>query len=68
MGLAAKDAGLMLEAGLEAGVPMPIASALHQMLSFAKAQGLDGHDISDLVEVMERAAGVELRLRPADPA
>ena len=68
LGLAAKDAGLMLEAGLEAGVPMPIASALHQMLSFAKAQGLAERDISDLVEVMEHAAGVELRLRPADPA
>lgn len=67
LGLAAKDAGLMLEAGLEAGVPMPIASALHQMLSFAKGQGLAGRDISDLVEVMEHAAGVELRLRPPDP-
>jgi 3-hydroxyisobutyrate dehydrogenase-like beta-hydroxyacid dehydrogenase len=65
--LAAKDAGLMLEAGLEVGVPMPVASAIHQMLAFAKAQGLAGLDISDLVEVMERAAGVDLRLRPPDP-
>jgi len=64
--LAAKDAGLMLEAGLEVGVPMPVASALHQVLSFAKAQGLGGLDISDLVEVMERNAGVALHLRPAD--
>ncbi len=67
LGLAAKDAGLMLEAGLEVGVPMPVASAIHQMLSFAKAQGLAGLDISDLVEVMEKAAGVDLRLRPPDP-
>ena len=66
--LAAKDAGLMLEVGRDAGVPLPVASAVHQMLSFAKAQGLGDHDISDLVEVMERAAGVELSLRPADPA
>jgi 3-hydroxyisobutyrate dehydrogenase-like beta-hydroxyacid dehydrogenase len=63
--LAAKDAGLMLEAGRESGVPMPVASAVHQMLAYAKAQGLEGRDISDLVEVMERAAAVELRIPPA---
>jgi 3-hydroxyisobutyrate dehydrogenase-like beta-hydroxyacid dehydrogenase len=62
--LAAKDAGLMLEVGRDTGVPLPVASALHQMLSYAKAQGLGGHDISDLVEVMERAANVKLHLRP----
>ncbi|HXX90187.1 MAG TPA: NAD(P)-dependent oxidoreductase [Acidimicrobiales bacterium] len=67
MELAAKDAGLMLEVGRDVGVPLPVASALHQMLSYAKAQGLGDHDISDLVEVMEHAANVELRLRPADP-
>jgi len=68
MELAAKDAGLMLEVGRESAVPLPVASAIHQMLVFAKAQGLGGHDISDLVEVMERAAGLRLHLRPADPA
>jgi 3-hydroxyisobutyrate dehydrogenase len=66
--LAAKDAGLMLEVSREAGVPMPVASAVHQMLTFAKAQGLGGRDISDLVEVMERAAQVELLLPPPRPA
>jgi 3-hydroxyisobutyrate dehydrogenase len=64
--LAAKDAGLMLEVGRDTGVPLPVASALHQMLSYAKAQGLGGHDISDLVEVMERAAQVKLELRPPE--
>jgi 3-hydroxyisobutyrate dehydrogenase-like beta-hydroxyacid dehydrogenase len=68
MDLAAKDAGLMLEAGREAAVPMPVASAVHQMLVYAKSQGLGGHDISDLVEVMERAAGLHLELRPAETA
>lgn len=63
--LAAKDAGLMLEAGRQVGLPMPVASAVHQVLAFAKAQGLAGRDISDLVEVIERAAAVELRLPPA---
>jgi 2-hydroxy-3-oxopropionate reductase len=62
--LAAKDAGLMIEAGREVGVPLPIASVLHEMLSYAKAQGLGAHDISDLVEVIERLAGVELELSP----
>ena len=62
--LAAKDAGLMVEAGRQAAVPMPVASALLQVLSFAVAQGLGDRDISDLVEVAERAAATELRLGP----
>lgn len=62
--LAAKDAGLMLELGRETGVPVPVASAVHEMFLFAKAQGLGARDISDLVEATERAAAVELRLRP----
>lgn len=66
LGLAAKDAGLMLDAGREVGVPMPVASAVHQMLAYAMGQGLAGRDISDLVEVMERAASVSLELRPPD--
>ncbi len=66
LALAAKDAGLMVEAGLESGVPMPVASAIQQMLSYAKAQGLGDLDISDLVEVVERAAAVKLDLRPSD--
>ena len=66
LGLAAKDAGLMLDAGREVGVPMPVASAVHQMLAYAMGQGLAGRDISDLVEVMERAAAVSLELRPPD--
>lgn len=63
--LAAKDAGLMVDAGRAAGAPMPVASALLQVLTFALSQGLGGRDISDLVEAAERAASVELRLGPA---
>ncbi len=66
--LAAKDAGLMLEVGRQVGMPMPVASAVHQVLAFAKAQGLAHHDISDLVEVVERAAAVPIRLGPAPEA
>jgi 3-hydroxyisobutyrate dehydrogenase-like beta-hydroxyacid dehydrogenase len=62
--LAAKDAGLMIETGREVGVPLPVASVLHEMLTFAKAQGLGARDISDLVEVIERLAGIELELSP----
>lgn len=62
--LAAKDAGLILEVGRDVAVPAPIASAVHQMFVYAKAQGLGGNDISDLVEVTERASGAMLRLPP----
>jgi 3-hydroxyisobutyrate dehydrogenase-like beta-hydroxyacid dehydrogenase len=68
MELAAKDAGLMLEVGREVGVPLPVASAVHEMLVFAKAQGLGDRDISDFVEAAERATGVRLQLRPDDGA
>jgi len=68
MELAAKDAGLILEVGRDGGVPLPVASAVHQVLVSAKAQGLGGHDISDLVEVIERSTGLELRLPPAPEA
>ena len=64
--MAAKDAGLMVEVGREAGAPMPVASALLQVLSFAVDQGLGDRDISDLVEVAERAAATELRLGPPE--
>ena len=66
MELAAKDAGLMLEVGRQSGVPLPVASAVHEMLVYAKAQGLGGHDISDLVEVMEHLTGVPLVLAPPE--
>jgi 3-hydroxyisobutyrate dehydrogenase-like beta-hydroxyacid dehydrogenase len=62
--LATKDAGLMLEVGREVAVPLPVASAVHQTMVLAKAQGLGPHDISDLVEVAERTLGIELRLPP----
>jgi len=62
--MAAKDAGLMVEAGRDVGAPMPLASTLHDLLVYAKAQGLGSHDINDLVEVVERLAGVALALGP----
>ena len=37
--LAAKDAGLMLEVGRQASVPLPVASAVHQMLVLRQGAG-----------------------------
>jgi 3-hydroxyisobutyrate dehydrogenase-like beta-hydroxyacid dehydrogenase len=65
LGLAAKDAGLMLEVGRDVALPMPVASAVHELLVLAKAQGLGGHDFSDFVEVVERMSNVTLHLPPA---
>jgi 3-hydroxyisobutyrate dehydrogenase-like beta-hydroxyacid dehydrogenase len=65
LGLAAKDAGLMLEVGRDVAMPLPIASAVHQLLVMGKAQGLGDHDWSDFVEVVERMADVRLHLPPA---
>jgi 3-hydroxyisobutyrate dehydrogenase len=68
LALAAKDAGLMLEVGRDVALPLPVASAVHQLLVLAKAQGLGDHDFSDFVEVVERMSGVSLHLPPAAPA
>jgi 3-hydroxyisobutyrate dehydrogenase-like beta-hydroxyacid dehydrogenase len=62
--LATKDAGLMIEAGRDVSLPMPVASAVHEVFVLAKAQGLGDRDVNDLVEAVERVAGVTLRLGP----
>lgn len=64
LALAAKDAGLLLEEAREAGVPMPLAAQVAQVLVGAVAAGLGEHDFTDLVEVVERHAGVRLRIAP----
>jgi len=38
---------------------------VHQVFVLAKAQGIGDRDINDLVEVVERTTGVQLRLGPA---
>jgi 3-hydroxyisobutyrate dehydrogenase len=63
--LAAKDAGLMVEVGRESAVPLPVASALLQVLVLAGAQGLGGRDFAELPRLMEQVAGVEFHLDPA---
>jgi 3-hydroxyisobutyrate dehydrogenase len=69
LALAAKDAGLLLDVGREAGVPTPVAVEVAQTLVAAVAAGLGERDFTDLVELMERRAGVTLRLPPpAEPS
>src|SRR5437867_5412785 len=63
--LAAKDAGLLLDVAREAAVPVPVASAVAQTLVTAVGAGLGGRDFTDLVELIERQAGITLRLPPA---
>ena len=66
LALAAKDAGLIVETGATLGVPTPVASAVHDVLAQAVAQGLGGADWSELVALAEQQAGVTLRWGP-DP-
>jgi 3-hydroxyisobutyrate dehydrogenase-like beta-hydroxyacid dehydrogenase len=67
LGLAAKDAGLLLDVAREVGVPVPVAAEVAQALGAAVGLGLGERDFTDLVEVIEHQAGVRLRLRPPDP-
>jgi 3-hydroxyisobutyrate dehydrogenase-like beta-hydroxyacid dehydrogenase len=64
LALAAKDAGLLLDVARQEGVPTPAAAQVAQALVAAVAAGLGGRDFTDLVELIERQAGVELRSAP----
>ena len=65
LALAAKDAGLQLDVAREAGVPVPVATEIAQALVAAVGAGLGERDFTDLVELIERQAGVTLNIRPA---
>lgn len=67
LALAAKDAGLLLDVARDAGVPTPVAAQVAQAMVAAVGAGLGDHDFTDLVELIERQAGLELRLPPAKP-
>jgi 3-hydroxyisobutyrate dehydrogenase len=62
LGLAAKDAGLLLDVARDVAVPMPVAAEVAQALVTAVAAGLGERDFTDLVELMERQAAVKLTL------
>lgn len=65
LALAAKDARLLLDVARETGVPVPAATEVAEALVAAVAAGLGDHDFTDLVELIERQAGVSLRIAPA---
>jgi 3-hydroxyisobutyrate dehydrogenase-like beta-hydroxyacid dehydrogenase len=62
LGLAAKDAGLFVDLARQAGVPVPVSAQIAQALVAAVAAGMGERDFTDLVELVERTAGVKLRL------
>jgi 3-hydroxyisobutyrate dehydrogenase-like beta-hydroxyacid dehydrogenase len=64
LGLAAKDAGLFLDVARECGVPTPTAAQVAQALVAAIGAGMAEKDFTDLVELIERSAGLQLHLPP----
>jgi 3-hydroxyisobutyrate dehydrogenase-like beta-hydroxyacid dehydrogenase len=64
LALAAKDAGLFLDVAREHGVPTPASAEVAQALVAAVGAGLGERDFTDWVLLIERLAGVELRLPP----
>jgi 3-hydroxyisobutyrate dehydrogenase-like beta-hydroxyacid dehydrogenase len=64
LALAAKDAGLFLDVARACGIPTPAAAQVAQALVAAVGAGLGERDFTDLVELMERQGGTELRLPP----
>jgi 3-hydroxyisobutyrate dehydrogenase-like beta-hydroxyacid dehydrogenase len=64
LALAAKDAGLLLDVARETAVPVPVAAEIAQALVAAVGAGLGDRDFTDLVELIERQAGVQLRMPP----
>ncbi len=64
LALAAKDAGLLLDVAREHGVPTPAAAQVAQAFVAAIGAGLGERDFTDIVELIERWAAVQLRIAP----
>lgn len=64
LALAAKDGRLFMELARELGVPATTCGAVVAALDEAVRQGLGDRDFTDLVELVERQAGVRLALAP----
>jgi 3-hydroxyisobutyrate dehydrogenase-like beta-hydroxyacid dehydrogenase len=67
LALAAKDAGLLLDVAREHGVPTPAAAQVAQAFVAAIGAGLGERDFTDIVELIERWAAVQLRIAPPRP-
>jgi len=68
LALAAKDAGLFLDVAREHGVPTPAAAQVAQAFVAAVGAGLGERDFTDIVELIERWAAVQLRIAPPRPS
>lgn len=56
-----KDINLVLEAGKNAGVPLPALEPIRQLYTEALSMGFGDEDYSAVVKVLEAKAGVEVR-------
>jgi 4-hydroxybutyrate dehydrogenase / sulfolactaldehyde 3-reductase len=63
--LAHKDLGLVLGAAHATKVPMPVAAAVHESFSLARAAGHGAIDFSGIADVVAQLAGIE---KPRTPA
>jgi 3-hydroxyisobutyrate dehydrogenase-like beta-hydroxyacid dehydrogenase len=62
-GLMYKDVRVCLEEGEALGVPMPVSSAVRQMWLMANAENGADSDFTEIVKLVERWAGVEVRAK-----
>jgi 3-hydroxyisobutyrate dehydrogenase-like beta-hydroxyacid dehydrogenase len=62
-GLMYKDVRVCLEEGEALGVPMPVSSAVRQMWLMANAENGPDSDFTEIVKLVERWAGVEVRAK-----
>jgi 4-hydroxybutyrate dehydrogenase/sulfolactaldehyde 3-reductase len=60
-----KDLGLILQLGYQLGVALPITAVAREQFSEASSQGLGSSDLSTVLKVKERQAGVRVRLQDA---
>jgi 3-hydroxyisobutyrate dehydrogenase/2-hydroxy-3-oxopropionate reductase len=56
-----KDIGLMLDAGEELGVPLPLTSLTHQLFQTAIAAGHGDEDMCSTINVLEDLVGVQVK-------
>jgi 3-hydroxyisobutyrate dehydrogenase-like beta-hydroxyacid dehydrogenase len=66
LALMRKDVGLFLKAAADAGLELPLARLASERHEDAAAAGLDEADFTAIAELYERAAGLRLRLNPAE--
>ena len=66
LALMRKDLGLFLKAAGDAELELPLARLVSERYDDARSAGLDEADSTSIAELYERAAGLRLRLNPAE--